>query len=122
MRARDRVILRALQGRVLHWLQGQRDIVDGRRLVCDLVGFAHIVKAISSREELVVHDAAVLCRIERELRSPLPDARSVRAMLMQIEGLDDDVDGLVDRATFTMDEVRRVVAAVQRGRPRLGSV
>jgi hypothetical protein len=97
MRVRDRVELRALQGRIIDWLRRNGDAAEGRRLLGDLRAFAGLLAQVSRREELVRHDTEVLRSLEARLEGAPLDVSMIRDNLLRIEGLDEELDALAHR-------------------------
>lgn len=101
LRVRDRLQIRELQARILTWLRGaENDRASGIRLFEDLAAFARLLAEVNNREELLVHDAAVVTEAYDELfagraapRDPIPPYLCAR--LQSLSGLDDEVDALL---------------------------
>lgn len=101
LRIRDRLQIRELQARILTWLEdGTSDLHAGLNVFQDLAAFVGMLREINNRQELMTHDAeavAELCEaLEREREdAPIPDTLYPR--LESLRGLDDEIDGLLDR-------------------------
>jgi hypothetical protein len=102
LRFDDRVAMRELRRRISAWVVSDPpDLVTGRRLWQDIVGFAELIKQVSHRQELRQHDRALLRRAYHQLFGRTPHPKDLpEDMLHQLgalEGLDDDLDTLLAR-------------------------
>lgn len=90
LRLDDRLDLRALQKRMLAWLEGStdEDAEAGRRLWQDASGFFNLLMQIQRREELREHDLVQLGRVLRRLHDEgggsEPMGREIHAELREL--------------------------------------
>lgn len=115
LRVADRRQLRQLQGRIISWLRAGDEAPDvarsAERLYGDLLMFAQLLAQVRLRMELVEHDRAVLSRL------PAETAETHVASLRSLRGLDDELDGLLQRGLLEREDWLPVV---QRIRASLG--
>jgi hypothetical protein len=102
LRFDDRVAMRELRRRLAGWVATEpHDLVGGRRLWQDLVGFGELLKEVSHRQELRQHDRALLRRAWHQLfgRAAHPPAlpEDLLYQLDALAGLDDELDELLAR-------------------------
>jgi len=102
LRFDDRVAMRELRRRISTWIVADPpDLLAGRHLWQDLVGFAELLKTVSHRQELRQHDRALLRRSYHQLFGRAAHARTLSDdMLHQLDalaGLDDELDALLAR-------------------------
>jgi hypothetical protein len=102
LRFDDRIAMRELRRRIALWVASDpHDLVTGRRLWQDLVGFAELLKEVSNRQELRQHDRTLVRRSYHLLfgRGPQPTAvpDDVLFQLAALSGLDDELDELLAR-------------------------
>ena len=98
LRSHDRVELRRLQERILAWHRGKGDAASGLQLWQDVLAVAHLLDQVNHREELRVHDLAILTLAREPLRAaaPLgPVPKALRTKLASLFGRDDELDALV---------------------------
>lgn len=95
LRASDRIVLRRLRERVLAWAREKRSVVEGRRILADVATTADLLRDINRRQELRVHDRAVL---DRTASGPTDDVRTWLDALAPLVGLDDALDHLLECA------------------------
>ena len=95
LRASDRIVLRRLRERVLAWAREKRSVVEGRRILADVATTADLLRDINRRQELRVHDRAV---IDRTIDGPSDDVGAWLDALTALVGLDDELDHLLARA------------------------
>lgn len=119
LRVRDRLQLRELQRRILDWLRDGRDVISGMRLWQDLVVFVRMLGQVNRRQELVEHDARVVREQRERLACMFTVPEDVLAVLASLEGLDDEIDGLLQSSRRTNAEAWR--AALARVAPQLGA-
>ena len=101
LRIEDRRVIKDLQRRIHDWLQdGGKATEEGRRLWQDLVSFAGLLSSINEREELREHDRKLLRSLDRRFfggrSQPIRLTKVLREELAALEGLDDELDGLLD--------------------------
>jgi hypothetical protein len=106
LRFDDRVAMRELRRRMASWVASEpHDLIAGRRLWQDLMGFAELLKEVSHRQELRQHDRALLRRAYHQLfgRGPHPPAvpEDLLHQLAALGGLDDELDELLQRKERT---------------------
>lgn len=102
-RVSDRRLLRRLQQRVLLWARSAREVERGLELLHDVWTSADLLRGINRRQELRVHDAALVAEL-----SALPGA-DLSAWLSRfagLEGFDDELDALVERAQVELERSR----------------
>jgi len=99
-RARDRMIILALQARVLRWARDGASDAEGARLYTDIVTAADLLRSINLREELAAHDQQMALEAARALAGADPAAAIAAALpaLRGLRGRDDGLDALVARA------------------------
>lgn len=115
LREGDRFHLRQLQRRILEWLQQpQPDGKLGVRLWQDFAGTVEMLRQVSLRQELVAHDQEALGALERQLAAPGATLEPARPTLAALQGLDDELDTLVDEDA----PVERLLGAVRALRAR----
>lgn len=101
LRVRDRLQLRALQRRILHWLlpENRSDSLEGLRLWQDLAAFIGMLAQVNRRQELVEHDARMLGEALNALGACGHETSDiVLEQLGRLEGLDDELDRLLAAA------------------------
>lgn len=96
LRVRDRLQMRELQRRLLEWFRAERDPVAGHHLWQDIDYFVQMLADVNRRQELREHDAnvvekgwMVVSTTDGEMPAPILE------QLQTLEGLDDEVDGLL---------------------------
>ncbi len=104
VRASDRMVLRRLRERALTWARGDRNPVEGRRLIADLDTTADLLRGINDRQELRAHDRAV---IAAALAADGEPPESWRARLESLRGLDDALDDALDACGPSPDAAQR---------------
>lgn len=108
-RVSDRRLLRRLQERLLLWARSDRAVERGLEVLDDVWTCADLLRDISRRQELKVHDLALL----RQLTSASTEASEPWLnQLGQLFGLDDALDLLIDqgRTALSADVVRQLQA------------
>lgn len=122
LRVHDRLQIRELQCRILRWLQAgaEATAADGMRLWQDLVAFVRMTEQVNRRQELVEHDRGVVGRAESALarvpaRGDVPEP--ILRLLGSLEGLDEELDRLLQTGERRADHWR---AALARARDGLG--
>ena len=106
LRLDDRLDLRALQKRMLAWLEEpSRDAETGRRLWQDATGFFNLLMQIQRREELREHDLVQLGRVLRRLQDEGGGSRpmsrktqaELREQLLDMAGRESSLDEFLIR-------------------------
>lgn len=119
LRGNDRLQMRSLQRRILEWMvQPAGEPRVGVRIWEDFAGFARMLRQVSLRQELVQHDQETLFELERALLALPPHGAAppeLVAKLKRLEGLDDELDGLVENAA---PPAARVLRELERLKPR----
>ena len=100
LRIGDRLLLREIQSRTAQWLQtdSDKDIETARNLWQDIQGFVRILSSINMRAELQAHDRRTILDASRALtnRDPQkPFSEALRERLVELAGLDDELDVLI---------------------------
>jgi hypothetical protein len=114
LRVRDRLMLRDIQRRILHWLgAADRTTDDGARLWQDVAACAEILALVNSRAEVRAHDATAIDQVLSRLREGVDIAdEEVQRLLHSLRGLDAGLDALAaagsDGAARFVDELERV--------------
>lgn len=116
-RARDRMIILALQARVLRWARDGASDLAGARLYTDVVMAADLLRAINLRQELATHDQRMALEAAGALEAAEPAAALAAALpaLRGLRGRDDALDALVAvalRGPATLEIVAALRAAV----------
>lgn len=107
-RIADRRMLLGLQARLLTWARGERDTVDGRRLLSDISTAAELLRGVNRRHELRAHDAYLVAALLAEHPRDIAQVRRFLARLRALEGCDDRLDAQVAQAladTSTSDKL-----------------
>jgi hypothetical protein len=104
VRASDRVVLRRLRERALTWARGDRNPVEGLRLIADLDTTSDLLRGINDRQELRAHDRAA---IAAALAADDADGETWRGLLEGLRGLDDDLDDALDGLGPSPDAAQR---------------
>jgi hypothetical protein len=118
-RLADRIAVIAIQSRVLQWAREGRNPGQGVKLHQDLCTMADLLGSINRRQELQVHDAALVDdALERLEGGPDQAAfREVAGRLSRLRGCDQEMDQLLALA-FSGKEgpvlVSRIQAALRR--------
>lgn len=99
-RVSDRRLLRRLQQRVLLWARSARDVERGLELLHDVWTSADLLRGINRRQELRVHDAALVSELST---APGADSSAWLHRFAGLEGLDDELDALVENAQTEPD-------------------
>lgn len=125
LRVHDRSQIRKLQERILDWLMCDGEtgacLLEGQRLWQDFDGFAGLIHQVSRRQELEEHDSVLLTRLMSRPEEALADA--FREEGAALEGLDDELDTLIDQSAPDPAELRRVLERVLASfSPRSGSM
>jgi hypothetical protein len=116
IRVSDRIALRGLQRRALAWARDDKSSRGGLRLLSDVWTCADLLRGINQRQELKVHDAALI----QSLRlGPAGDPGEWRARLERLTGLDDELDALLER-TRGAAELADVVVEIRARLAQLG--
>lgn len=110
-RISDRTLLRRLHARTLGWAREDRGVTSGRQLLDDVWTTADLLRGINQRQELRAHDAAASVVA---MQGPGDSPDRWRTALDALVGLDDELDGLVERALEPCDP--RLVADAIRAR------
>ncbi|HEV8629576.1 MAG TPA: hypothetical protein VGV61_04600 [Thermoanaerobaculia bacterium] len=102
LRFDDRVTMRELRRRLSGWVIAEpHDLVAGRRLWQDLVGFGELLKEINHRQELRQHDRMLVRRAYHQLFGRSAHVHQVHEDLLYqldaLHGLDDELDSLLLR-------------------------
>jgi hypothetical protein len=118
IRLTDRALLCRQRERLLNWGRGPQLAPEGWELVADLQTSSALLRDINRRQGLRTHDRALLRRLIHGPRGELVDWVASFAAL---EGLDDELDELVDRLRQTGDETA-IAAVASRLRQLLTSV
>ncbi len=117
LRGNDRLQMKSLQRRILDWMvQPAAEPRVGIRIWEDFAGFARMLRQISLRQELVQHDQEALRQLERGLRASPPNSGTppeLLPLLRRLEGLDDELDGLLESAAPPAANVLREVHRLQ---------
>lgn len=111
VRIQDRLVLRGLRDRALAWARRDRSTQEGLRLLQDVFTCTDLLRGINRRQELRAHDEAL---IQSLMAGPLADRSGWWTRLRAIEGLDDELDALLDgarRAPTTADQVVNLICA-----------
>ncbi len=102
LRIDDRREIRRMQKRIIAFLEQEEKperLQDGRHLWQDLENFAHLLRQVNLREELIVHDRRVITEVDNALFQGKRKLRkvpgSVRKRLETLQGKDDDLDELL---------------------------
>jgi hypothetical protein len=100
VRARDRMIVLALQARVLRWARDGASDAAGARLYTDIVTAADLLRSINLRQELAAYDQQMALEAARALEAAPPAAAIAAALpaLHSLRGRDDGLDALVAMA------------------------
>lgn len=117
LRLGDRLMLRALQDRVLQWLRSPtREQRVGEALSQDLLGFASLSRGINNRSELIEHDRFVIERALTEcnslLESDAPAMARALARLQSLVGLSASFDALLLADAPPPSRLREALRAV----------
>jgi len=116
MRVRDRLLLRSLQQRALKWLQGVNATPEaGLRLWQDIAACLEMFALVNRRQELVEHDTALLTRCLSALEAQPLDSPVDPALIQQLsaaEGLDLELDALLERPALEVQSLRAVLEAL----------
>ncbi len=107
IRHADRLMLRELQQRMVHWAH-QPDHATGVRLHKDLMTTADLLRGINHRQELREHDERALRALARTLRSPVDvSARGELVRLLQsLRGRCDELDACIVDDPAQLDAAR----------------
>lgn len=113
-RAQDRMIILALQARVLRWARDGASDAAGARLYTDIVTAADLLRSINLRQELAAHDQRMALEAGRALEAADPAAAIAAALpaLRSLRGRDDGLDALV--AMALRDPATPAIAAALR--------
>ncbi|MCA9701312.1 MAG: hypothetical protein KC431_27565, partial [Myxococcales bacterium] len=116
-RVEDRRSLRSLQQRIIDWIRGDRDEVDGWQIFADLQAFASLALTVSRRPVLCEHDRAVLELLLCALEMPGADQVAVYRLLETIRGRDQEIDDLIEGQvdllpSLWLEPTRRVLAGL----------
>ena len=126
LRLDDRLDLRALQKRILSWLEGASsdgsgEAESGRRLWQDASGFFNLLMQIQRREELREHDLVQLGRVLRRLHDEgggsKPMGRELfaelRELLLDMAGRESSLDQILVRdEPVSQDDLETAVRKV----------
>jgi hypothetical protein len=115
-RVADRHLLRRLQQRLLLWAHGERSVKPGLELLDDVWTCADLLRDISRRQELKVHDLSLLRQLSA---GPLDASEQWLGQLAPLYGLDDALDQLVEQQRLkpchdTVREIQARLAALSR--------
>jgi hypothetical protein len=91
----DRAILRRLQQRLFAWAHGGKPNDRGLELLDDVWTSADLLRGINRRQELRLHDSAL---IQRLCAGPTSDPHPWLTQLPALLGLEDQLDTLIDRS------------------------
>jgi len=107
----DRVRLRELQHRLLHWQRTRQDEASGRQLWTDILGFSELIGEVRRRQELAEHDREILTAIRRRLQvSSDSTLDGMRSALMPLLGWNDQIDDwLLRQAPLDLDTLRKLL-------------
>ena len=92
LRVSDRVMLRSLRDRIFAWARGERDVQAGLQVLGDVFTSADLLRGINQRQELRVHDRSVVATVVG--LGEQPDGLE---LALRLEGLDDQLDLLLER-------------------------
>jgi len=92
----DRATLRRLQQRLFAWAHSGKPNDRGLELLDDIATSADLLRGINRRQELRLHDAALIHRLCSA--TTVPDSATWLSELHSLFGLDDQLDTLLDRA------------------------
>jgi hypothetical protein len=101
-RVSDRSLLRRLQERLLTWARSDQSIASGLQLLDDVRTCANLLGGINRRQELRVHDCAL---VEQLYAAPAGDTSEWLARFAPLAGLDDVLDSLLAGAAETTAEL-----------------
>lgn len=101
-RISDRCLLRRLQQRLLLWGHGEKAVDRGLELLHDVWTSADLLRGINRRQELRVHDAALIAELGRRAEAATATAEWL-GLLAPLAGLDDELDALVEAAGHGVD-------------------
>ncbi len=118
LRVGDRRTLRELQRRLIEWLRGEKDPLEGERLLGDLVSAASLIMDVNRRPVLVEHDARVLEKLLAALAQPATDKGVFFQLLASVRGRDAELDALIEgeadlRPELWLGAARRVLARLE---------
>jgi len=97
VRLTDRSMLLSLQERIMSWLREAGDARTGVELYQDVVTTAELLRSINRRQELQLHDAALLDRLVPQFEAGSGHNGRFRELLAELDalaGLDDQLDEL----------------------------
>lgn len=97
LRIGDRRSLRSVQARLVDWLRSAQDVVEGRRLVSEIVAFASLLMEVNQRPVLIEHDCAVLDELLAALAEPANEQATFQRSLLTLRGRDPELDALIER-------------------------
>ena len=104
-RKMDRAVLSGLRDRLFQWVRQDRAPWSGQRIIGDIKVTAQLLRDINRRQELRLHDQALVAQIAQ-----MSDVMVICASLRSLEGLDDEVDRvLVDSTELAATDLRGLI-------------
>lgn len=94
LRVSDRVMLRGLRDRVFAWARGEREVQAGLEMLGDVFTCADLLREINRRQELRAHDRSVIATL-----LAFGDQADGSDMVLRLEGLDDELDRILEERT-----------------------
>lgn len=95
VRIQDRLVLRSLRDRALAWAQRDKSTHEGLRLLQDVFTCTDLLRGINRRQDLRAHDEA---KLQTLVAGPHADRSGWWTSLRALEGLDDELDALIEAA------------------------
>jgi hypothetical protein len=97
LRIEDRRMIRAVQARLVDWLRGQHDELEGRRLVSEIESAAELLMGVNRRPALIEHDCELLEKLIAAVQQPATHKASFYVRLMALRGRDPALDRHIER-------------------------
>ena len=102
VRASDRLLLLRLERRVIGWARDDGSVADGLRLLQDVATAAELLRDVNQRQELRAFDEQLAGRLAATMPANVNELTRYLGELGQLDGHDDELDGLIAIARNTM--------------------
>jgi hypothetical protein len=97
-------MIRAVQTRLVDWLRGRHDELEGRRLVSEIESAAALLMEVNRRPVLIEHDCELLEKLIAAVQQPATRKESFYVRLMALRGRDAELDRHIERQADLVPE------------------